>query len=87
MSNRFYGVSKLAATDPVYAVNRNILSHHITLTVAKNSKQNYSETLMAVLLPDPAGPVRNISNCSLPPLPFNLLIISVVSFDDWLPNR
>jgi hypothetical protein len=38
---------------------------------------------MAVLILDPAGPVRNISNCSLAPLAFNLLTISVVSFDDW----
>ncbi len=41
---------------------------------------------MTVFLPDQAGPVRNISNCSLPPFAFNLLIISVVSFDDWLPT-
>ncbi len=41
---------------------------------------------MAVLLPDPAGPVRNISNCSLASLAFNHFTISVVSFDDWPPN-
>jgi hypothetical protein len=41
---------------------------------------------MAVLLPNPAGPVRNISNCSLAPLAFNLFTISVVFFYDWPPT-
>ncbi len=34
---------------------------------------------MAVLFPDPAGPVKNISNCSHPPLVFNILTVSSIS--------
>jgi hypothetical protein len=34
---------------------------------------------MAVLFPEPAGPVRNIRSWSLPPLAFNFLIVSLPS--------
>ena len=46
---------------------RNVSSYHILDTAAQNSRQNLSATLTAVLLPAPAGPVRNISSCSIPP--------------------
>ncbi len=36
--------------------------------------------------PDPAGTVRNISNCSLPPLAFNVFTMSSISVDG-LPSR
>jgi hypothetical protein len=67
------------AADPVYAVNKNVLSLYMSPTAIQNSKQNCWATITAVLLPDPAGPVRNISSWSRPPLAFNLLTKSFIS--------
>jgi len=50
------------AADPVYAVNKNVLSVHIEPSAMEKSKQNRLATVTAVLFQAPAGPVRNINN-------------------------
>ena len=55
-----------AITYPVYAVNRNVLSLHITDAHLQNSKQYCYDILIPVLFPVPAIPVTNIISCSLP---------------------
>ena len=57
--------------DPVYSLKRKVLSLHKILTTWKNLKQNLCAKVPPVLFLAPAGPVRNIKSCSIPPLAFN----------------
>ena len=63
-----------AAEDPVYAVNKNVFSFHITEAALQNSKQKRWATFIAVLFPAPASSVTNMISCSRPPLAFKVLV-------------
>ena len=52
------------AAEPVVAVKKNVRSLHLIETTQQNSKQNRCATVMHVLLPAPAKPVRYIISCS-----------------------
>ena len=49
---------------PVYFVKRNMSSLHCILAAWKNSNQKHLSTLIAEIIPAPAGPDKNIISCS-----------------------